>query len=138
MVELMQSPGPVAGMFGIVLLILGILLVFAVIILITRALDKGRRKRPSSARPVESLPAPEVSPQREQAGTFAKRCPTCKSTYTDETLAFCLSDGSTLERVAVAATAQDPNATLAYTKSDRGEIPPTIQYHPEMPPQKKD
>ena len=28
---------------------------------------------------------------------YIKRCPACKSTYTDETLNFCLSDGATLE-----------------------------------------
>ena len=28
---------------------------------------------------------------------FIKRCPACKSTYTDETLNFCLSDGAILE-----------------------------------------
>ncbi|HKC64911.1 MAG TPA: hypothetical protein VKB86_14810, partial [Pyrinomonadaceae bacterium] len=37
----------------------------------------------------------------QQSGptSYVKRCPTCKSIFTDESLAFCLSDGSTLERV---------------------------------------
>jgi len=75
--------------------------------------------------------------QQNEPASYVKRCPTCKSIFTDETLAFCLSDGSTLERVPDTFTSNDPNATPVYPQADRGNIPPTVQYRPDMFPNKK-
>ena len=57
-----------------------------------------------------------------------KRCPKCGTTYTDETLRFCLADGSVLEHAAVAAGGQM-----------RVEIPqpaPRPNYEPATPTEK--
>ena len=118
------------------LLILGILVLVAIVILIARARRKGNKGETNVAgfgTPVPGI----VDQQRGTVGAYVKRCPTCQSTYTDETLAFCLSDGSTLERVAKASTPHDPNATLVYPEANRSEIAPTVQYQPDMSPNKK-
>src|SRR6266568_8918842 len=56
-----------------------------------------------------------------------KRCPTCKRTFEDDTLIFCLDDGTPL----VAATRLDSEETLVLpSSSDRGaRIPDTQPYH---------
>jgi hypothetical protein len=60
-----------------------------------------------------------------------KRCPTCKRTYTDLSLNFCLEDGTPL---AADAPAVDPNATIRYPSArDTAEPPPTEIYHPPPP-----
>ncbi|HEX8098493.1 MAG TPA: hypothetical protein VF507_10670 [Pyrinomonadaceae bacterium] len=59
-----------------------------------------------------------------------KQCPTCKRSYTDESLSFCLDDGSPLATVA-AQSAFDPNATISYSDAPQtsgGEPPPTIAF----------
>src|SRR5260370_11713064 len=55
-----------------------------------------------------------------------KRCPTCKRTFEDDTLSFCLDDGTPL----VAATRPDSDETLVLpSSSDRGaRIPDTQPY----------
>lgn len=61
-----------------------------------------------------------------------KRCPTCKRTYTDASLNFCLEDGSPLTQDAPPPA--DPNATMRYaTARDTTEPPPTEIYHPSTP-----
>src|SRR5438477_8921621 len=76
-----------------------------------------------------------------------KRCPTCKRTFEDDTLSYCLDDGTPL----VAATRPDSEETLVLpSRSDRGaRIPDTQPYNqpserstlasdprqPSMPPQ---
>ena len=60
-----------------------------------------------------------------------KRCPTCKRTYTDLSLNFCLEDGTPL---AADAPAIDPNATIRYPAArDTEEPPPTEIYQPPPP-----
>src|SRR2546427_1264964 len=56
-----------------------------------------------------------------------KRCPTCKRTFDDDTLSFCLDDGTPL----VAATRPDSEETLVLpSSSDRGaRIPDTQPYN---------
>ena len=56
-----------------------------------------------------------------------KRCPTCKRTFEDETLSFCLDDGTPL----IAATRPDSEETLVLpSRSDRGaRIPDTQPYN---------
>ena len=59
-----------------------------------------------------------------------KRCPTCKRTYTDLSLNYCLEDGTPL--VSDAPPASDPNATIRYPPPrDTSEPPPTEIYRPE-------
>lgn len=60
-----------------------------------------------------------------------KRCPTCKRTYTDLSLNFCLEDGTPL---VADAPPPDPNATIRYPAArDTEEPPPTEIYHPPPP-----
>lgn len=126
-----QSP---IGIFKL-LVILGIIVLAAIVILIARARRKGNKSEANAAD--FGAPAPPIGQQRETAGAYVKRCPTCQSIYTDETLAFCLSDGSTLGRVANTLTPTDPNATLVYPEAKRSDIAPTMQYQPGISQNKK-
>jgi hypothetical protein len=128
------APSSNVGVIEILLILLIILIIVAIIILVIRARRKGDKRETLVG---FSAPVPGLEQQRLMTETYVKRCPTCKSTYTDETLAFCLSDGSTLERVASTSTSTDPNATLIYPEANRSNIPPTVKYHPEMPPNNK-
>lgn len=126
MVGEMQGSSPAE----ILLVLLGIFVVVVIIMLITKALDKGGKKNLPIAG--SGAPAPGIDQQRRTTGEYVKRCPTCQSIFTDETLAFCLSDGSTLERIAKTLASNDPSATLVYREADRSDVPPTVQYHPDM------
>jgi hypothetical protein len=123
------------GLGGMLQLLLGVLVVFVVVVFIVGALSPRNKK--GSPVTGSNAPAPRMDQQRERMGEYVKRCPTCQSIFTDETLAFCLSDGSTLERVANTFTSNDPNATLVYREAERSDVPPTVQYHPDMSPNKK-
>lgn len=104
-----------------------LVLVILVAALVVWVLVRGRRKNAGQA----------AGGQRRQTpgdGHYAKRCPTCRSIYADETLAFCLSDGSTLERVPAPAQRRDPNATLVYADAPRSNLAPTVQSNTEEPP----
>ncbi|MDX6695942.1 MAG: hypothetical protein QOF02_3545 [Blastocatellia bacterium] len=55
-----------------------------------------------------------------------KRCPACGSTYTDDSLRFCLQDGATLERASDSPRNFNLTETLRDASSiDRSEPPPT-------------
>jgi len=56
-----------------------------------------------------------------------KRCPTCQRTYTDDSLRFCLQDGTLLLGASDASASFDPSATLQLPASapGRDEPPPT-------------
>jgi ketosteroid isomerase-like protein len=56
-----------------------------------------------------------------------KRCPTCQRTYADDSLRFCLQDGTALLSVSDAPASLDPSATLVLPESAtaRHEPPPT-------------
>ncbi|HWT03363.1 MAG TPA: hypothetical protein VN256_24150 [Pyrinomonadaceae bacterium] len=56
-----------------------------------------------------------VSQNVKSVGQQIKRCPTCHSTYTDEALAYCVSDGAALVVIGNRPPAGDPNATMLYT-----------------------
>lgn len=115
-----------------ILLVLAIIIVIAILAIIilgsARRKDAGKHASTPGARPASGERAQTVI-----AGHYAKRCPTCQSIYADETLAFCLSDGSTLERVAAPAQERDPNATLVYTDAPRSNLAPTVPSNPEEP-----
>jgi hypothetical protein len=123
--------GNFIGPFQILLALAVIVAVFVV----ARILGRGRRKdavKDSVA--TGASVAGDATRQTAPAEPYAKRCPTCKSIYADETLAFCLSDGSTLERVPAPAEQRDPNATLVYTDAPRSNLAPTVPSNPEEPP----
>jgi ketosteroid isomerase-like protein len=63
-----------------------------------------------------------------------KRCPTCQRTYTDDSLRFCLQDGTALLGVDDATSSDDPSATLVLSEglTARREPPPTEVLAPQM------
>ncbi|HEV2912667.1 MAG TPA: discoidin domain-containing protein [Pyrinomonadaceae bacterium] len=63
-----------------------------------------------------------------------KRCPTCQSTYTDDSLRFCLQDGATLVRAGASSPSFDPDATLRDDAADRYDAPPTEILDARMAP----
>lgn len=109
------------GVPVILLALVLILVIAAVVWALSRARHKGVGGR-------------ETTQAAAAAQHYAKRCPTCQAIYADETLAFCLSDGSTLERVPAPARQRDPDATLVYADAPRSELAPTVQSNPEEPP----
>lgn len=126
----------------IILLALGAIVGIAMLI-VRRAMRRMENETSSTALPAAQsapVPAPAVNQQREPTGSYAKRCPTCRSIYADETLAFCLSDGSTLELVsdAPAPLHHDPNATALYPGAQSNDISPTVQYQPGLTTDKKE
>ncbi|HYY56271.1 MAG TPA: discoidin domain-containing protein [Pyrinomonadaceae bacterium] len=56
-----------------------------------------------------------------------KRCPTCQSTYTDDSLRFCLQDGAQLVRAGEAPSSFDPDATLREDFVERNDRPPPTE-----------
>jgi YARHG domain-containing protein len=58
-----------------------------------------------------------------------KQCPTCQRTYTDETLVYCLDDGSVL------AAAYDPQATQIIAPPRHTDPMPTAVFIPPAPTQ---
>ncbi len=64
-----------------------------------------------------------------------KTCPSCKRTYTDASLNFCLEDGTplTISAPGSAAPGFDPNATIRYTDSRETKPPPAEVYRPPTP-----
>ena len=81
-------------------LVLGIVIgaLAALVIKLSRNKVETRQSPPPAARPKQ-----------------IRRCPKCNSTYTDESLLYCVSDGTAL--VAVGGQAADPNATIAYPQA---------------------
>ncbi len=63
-----------------------------------------------------------------------KKCPSCSRTYTDESLSFCLDDGSPLLSVGGSSPSYDPSATLQYTPARETKPPPTQVYGPGQAP----
>ncbi len=60
-----------------------------------------------------------------------KSCPSCKRTYTDSSLNFCLEDGTPL--VSEAAPALDPNATIRYIDPRDTKQPAVVPHHQPPP-----
>ena len=61
---------------------------------------------PSPPKPIEQTV--------KSVGQQIRRCPKCDSTYTDESLLYCVSDGTTLVYIGNRPQAPDPNATVLY------------------------
>ncbi|HKZ77887.1 MAG TPA: hypothetical protein VJ124_06145 [Pyrinomonadaceae bacterium] len=57
-----------------------------------------------------------------------KYCPKCSRTYSDDSLSFCLDDGTLLSRVK--ANPLDTNATLPYSSADVTSPPPVTEVIP--------
>ena len=144
-------------MFGIVPLAILIVIGIVLTIAIRRIIVKTRRKTSANYeppvfqanQPIQSnQPSNFVPLEVVQASANGKRCPTCKSIYTDQSLAFCLSDGAPLESVFVAPPIDNLPVTKAfnepfapaptvYAKNDADDLPATVQ-SPYFTPDDKD
>ncbi len=83
---------PVFPMF-LILILVGIVFVIGIVLtlILVRVFRKKNNEKPSNKNiTVANIPRPTAK--------YFKRCPACQSTYTDESLNYCLSDGSILER----------------------------------------
>lgn len=63
-----------------------------------------------------------------------KRCPTCQSVYTDESLSYCLQDGSRLATVSDSASTAEDTWRMSGVRSTGAEAPPTEILRPEDMP----
>lgn len=105
-------------------LILVIGVICAIGILLTRSFTKGRRKASIAEQPSIS--------QKGNVEAHIKRCPTCRSTYTDETLSYCLVDGASLEYAPGPDASHNAEATIKINRKGDSRVAPTIQYQPDM------
>ena len=102
--------------------VIGVLV--AVVIVKTRhGSEKGYASLIAPEPPQSIIRAPRQQPAAVEPPL---RCPVCNSTYTDQTLKYCLSDGASLVRVGH----QDPSATMVYPEKGRKDLPPTIPSGP--------
>ena len=126
-----------------------LLIVGAIVGIALPVIRRAMRRRDNPTGPTVSpgaesataSPALAVNQKRDSMENYAKRCPTCRSIYADETLAFCLSDGSTLELVSADPSAparHDPDATALYPGAQSNDLPPTVQYRPGLTTDKKE
>lgn len=115
--------------------IIVIVFAFAIGALLLIVLTKMRSKRAAIARTSSSPNVVEhpSSPRQSSVEAISKRCPTCRTTYTDETLSYCLIDGASLIDAANTATPYDPQATVKLNRKGDPGLAPTIQYHPNLP-----
>ncbi len=77
---------------------------------------KLSRNKPEPA-PSPSPPRPTEPAVKSAAPSRIRRCPKCNSSYTDESLLYCVSDGT--ELVAAGGQTSDPNATMLYPQARR-------------------
>ena len=64
-----------------------------------------------------------------------KTCPACKRTYSDAAISFCLADGSLLS--SPMSIDDDPNKTVAFSRVNAPELPPTQAYNVESDEDKR-
>ena len=80
----------------IIIIFVGIIFVIGIISLLVFIFASRKKNNKNNAKPINyNIPAANIS--RPTVKTL-KRCPACQSTYTDESLNYCLSDGTILER----------------------------------------
>ena len=95
--------------------VLGLVLGIVIGMLAAMVIKLSRNK--AEPAPGPSLPKPTEQAVKSAAPSRIRRCPKCNSTYTDESLLYCVSDGT--ELVAAGGQNSDPNATLLYPQARR-------------------
>jgi hypothetical protein len=123
-----EGSGTLSLIIPAVVLVLGI----GIGVLISNALRKSRSlgEKASSTPPILNSSSTRQEPAR-RAASHARRCPVCNSTYTDEALIYCVSDGTPLVPVINNSPARDPNETLLYRDSGNRDLSPTVPSRPE-------
>lgn len=114
-------------------IILGIVVGIVLGVLISLALRKSKSKpeRSKQAQPPQINAAPPFQAPARTVASHARRCPVCNSTYTDEALIYCVSDGTSLVPVINNSPAQDPGATLLYHETGNRDVSPTVPSRPD-------
>ena len=116
--------------YGIVWVVLGLVCAIALLFIVM----KMRRKRGAveRARLSANVAERDSSPGQKSVEARLRRCPKCRTTYTDETLNYCLIDGAALVDAAEAAKPYDPQATMKINREGSPGIAPTIEYRPDL------
>lgn len=110
------------GLGSVLWLMLGIGIGIIIGLLIAKAF--GRPQSKAEEKQVATLGANTPPRVAGKVMPRAKRCPICSSTYTDEALIYCVSDGASLVNVK-GSPDEDSGATLL-----NRELPPTEAYRP--------
>ena len=115
--------------------IIGIVIGVGIGVLISLVLRKSKgqpeRGQQAQAQPPQlNTPQPFQAPA-SRATAHARRCPVCNSTYTDEALIYCVSDGASLVPIINNSPARDPGATLLYREAGNRDVPPTVPSRPD-------
>jgi hypothetical protein len=128
---LLQGVGPGDSRLLWLIVGVGVGLVIGGLISLTLRKSKSKREKPQQAQPPQlNTPPPFQSPAR-RASSHARRCPVCNSTYTDEALIYCVSDGASLVPVINSSPPQAPEATILYPEAGNRDLPPTVPSRPD-------
>jgi hypothetical protein len=115
--------------------VLGIVIGIIIGVLIALALrkPKGKQERAEQTQQQQlpQLNTPPLQAPARRAATHARRCPVCNSTYTDDALIYCVSDGASLVPVINNLPTHDPQATLLYREGGNRDVPPTVPSRPD-------
>jgi len=123
------QPATENGGFGSFLwLMLGIGIGIVIGLLISKAF--GNKQSQAEEKQVTTLDINTPPRIARSATSSAKRCPVCKSTYTDEALIYCVSDGASLVPVNNSPSYED--ATRLSPESRHKDLPPTEIYRPNV------
>lgn len=118
-------PSESGGLGSFVWLIVGIGIGIVIGVVFSRAFGKSQSERlekEGSELSIYTRPRTPVSPK--SVAPHGKRCPACNSTYTDQTLIYCVSDGTSLVS-GDNPPGYDPKATIAYREAPQKGVPPT-------------
>lgn len=128
---LFQSAGPAAGLGFLFWLILGVVIGFLLSFVLRKPKASPQRSEHEAYLAPQSNIAPPIQTPARRAATHARRCPVCNSTYTDEALIYCVSDGASLVPVINSSSQPDPGATLLYRETGNRDVPPTAPSRPD-------
>lgn len=123
-----------AGGSGVLLwMVLGIMIGIVLGFLLSLAFRKSKiepERLAQTESPLQLQNQPAPVPAR-RALSHARRCPVCNSTYTDEALIYCVSDGASLVTVINSSSEPDPGATVLYGEAGNRDVPPTVPARPD-------
>ena len=112
----LESASPLLSGPFVLGLVLGIVIGALAALVFKMSRNKGESAQSfvSAANPQPPKPIEQTA---KSAGPQIRRCPKCNSTYTDESLLYCVSDGTALVAAGERAQPYDPNATVLYPQA---------------------
>ena len=116
--------------YGLFLIGIAVGLILGWLIPLAFRKSKGKPEKVQQVQPPQLRTQPPFQAPARAASSHARRCPVCHSTYTDEALIYCVSDGASLVPVINNPPAQDPEATLLYREGGNRDVPPTVPSRP--------